>query len=88
MGAGAAAPQDVITNVRTRITMIRQIVRTHFRSQAGQQADSVGRDCISPVSMSAICYLHFPFKTVVNAKVFPSGDQNGVSARALSKPVT
>ena len=87
VGAGAAAAQDVITNVTIRMIMIRRIIQTHFRSQAGQQVDSVGRDRISPVSMSAICTCILPFKTMLNAKVFPSGDQDGVSTRALSKLV-
>src|SRR6188474_1774779 len=79
-GAVAAAPpQDVITNARIRIIMIRRIIQTHFRIHAGQQVDSVKRVCIFPVIMSALCTSILPFMTTLKAKVFPYGDQNGVS---------
>ena len=68
--------------------MILRIIQTHFRIHAGQQVDSVKKGLISPVSMSAICTCILPFKTMLNAKVFPSGDQDGVSTRAFSKLVT
>ena len=88
VGAGAAAPQEVVNNTKIKTNVIRRIIQTHFRIHAGQQVDSIIRDRISPVDRSAICTFILSFMTTLNAKVFPSGDQTGVSTRPCSKYVT
>ena len=87
VGAGAALPQEVIITDRIRMTMIRRIIRSHFRIHAGQQVDSVINDRISPDVRSAICTSILPSTTVLNARVFPSGDQYGVSTYPSIKRV-
>src|SRR5574339_309030 len=88
VGAGAALAHDAINKVKISRITIRRIMHTHFRIHAGQQAESVIRDRICPVARSAICTSILSSTTAVNARVFPSGDQNGVSARPYSKRVT
>jgi ABC-type cobalamin transport system permease subunit len=85
ISVGAAPPQDVKTIARIINNMIRRIILTHFRVHAGQQVDSVIRDLTSPDLMSAVCTFILPFRTVVNARVFPLGDQCGVSTRPSVK---
>ena len=88
VGAGAAPPQDVMINAKIRTSMIRRIISTHFRIHAGQQVDPAMRDRISPVVKSAICTSILSFMTTLKAKVFPSGDQSGVSTRPFSSFVS
>src|SRR5512143_2284039 len=79
----AAPPQAVSTKDRLRIKRIRRNIWTHFRIHAGQQVDSVSRGLISPDNMFAMDTVILPFMTTLKAKVFPSGDQSGVSTRPL-----
>ncbi len=85
---GAAPPQEDRSKDRIKIKITLRIIRTHFRIHAGQQAGSELRERISPEAMSAVCTSILPSRTVLNARVFPSGDQCGVSARRLLKKVT
>lgn len=87
VGAGAAPPQEVISKAMSRITFVLRTIETHFRIHAGQQAGSVVRDLISPEEISALCTFILPSRTVLNARVFPSGDQCGVSVRPFVKDV-
>ena len=83
----AAPPQEVIKRDRNRITINVRTIETHFRIHAGQQAGSLVRAWISPEAMSAICTSILPSRTVLKVRVFPSGDQCGVSARPFVKDV-